>query len=148
MERRFKKITKFRSRLACKSIDCDDSTLGEIISFINDSSLSLVDQVNQTRYRLIATGAISYSTAVDDILCWVKAAKAQYHLFRDYQLRYSRAQITYICALYSNHNISALDSWGSCCDKLNVINVHADHYSILRSSMIEEYIDDLILTFF
>jgi acyl-coenzyme A synthetase/AMP-(fatty) acid ligase/thioesterase domain-containing protein len=135
-------------RRLLKSIDCDDSTLGEIISFINDSSLSLVDQVNQTRYRLIATGAISYSTAVDDILCWVKAAKAQFHLFREYQLRYSSAQITYICALNSNHNISALDSWGSCCDKLNVINVHADHYSILKSSMIEEYIDDLILTFF
>ena len=131
-------------RRLLKSIDCDEYKIEEIIDFIDQSSAPFVFIVKEVRYRLITLGAISYSTAVDDLLCWIDASQAQFKLFRRYQLKSSECKTTFVCASTSKHGTSAKQSWDSYCSDLRVINVHADHYSILKSTKIDKYIDDLV----
>lgn len=134
-------------RRLLKSVDCDEFSINKIISFIESSSLSFPELVISIRYQLIAVGAISYSTAVDDLLCWIDSSIAQFQIFRDCHLRPLDCRTSYVCANTSNYMTSALDSWHTYCNDLRVINVHADHYSILKSVIIDEYINDLLDSF-
>ena len=132
------------SRRLLKSIDCEDLQIKNIIDFIEQSSSSFLDIVNEVRYRLIELGAISYSTAVDDFLCWIDSSQAQFYLFRSYQLKSSNCQATYVCANSSENSKPANQSWDSYWTHMKVINVQADHYTILKSTKICNYIDDLV----
>ena len=134
-------------RRLLKSIDCEERKIEEIIDSIDQSVSPFVAIVKEVRYQLITLGAISYSTAVDDLLCWIDASQAQFKLFRRYQLKSSGGKTTFVCANTSKHLTSAQHSWDSYCSDLRVINVHADHYTILKSTKIEKYIDDLIDSF-
>ena len=93
---------------------------------------------------LIELKAIPYSTAIDDLLCWIEAAQAQFKLFRDYSICNNSNLIVFLKAsLDLNHPFSEL-SWDDYCPNLRVVNVNANHYSIVKSSTINQYIDCLL----
>ncbi len=127
-----------------KSVDISDSLILEVISKIEESRLPIFDLIGEIRYKLIELEAIPYSTAIDDLLCLIEAAQAQFRLFRDYSICKNSNLIVFLKAsLDLNHPFSEL-SWDEYCPNLRVVNVHANHYSIVKTSTINQYIDCLL----
>ena len=127
-----------------KSVDISESLTLKVLSNIEESQLSIVDLIGDIRYMLIELKAIPYSTAIDDLLCWIEAAQAQFKLFRDYSICNNSNLIVFLKAsLDLNHPFSEL-SWDDYCPNLRVVNVNANHYSIVKSSTINQYIDCLL----
>ena len=133
-------------RRLLKSKDFDEVHFLNIKSILSNSDKDFASIVNEVRYQLISLGVISFSIAVDDLLDWVNAAQVQFDLFKNYKLKSSSGQTTFVCADISQHSIAANQSWDSYCRDMKVVNVNADHFTILKSTNIEQYIDNLALS--
>lgn len=128
-------------RRLLKSVDSHDAAIDRIVNFIS-KSCDFNSCISNIRYQLIEAGAISYSVGIDDLLRFIKAAKYQFFIYKNYRLQQVLKTVVFIKA--KNSNISSELSWDLYCSSLDVINVNADHYSIIKASTIKKYIHSVV----
>ena len=128
-------------RRLLKSVDFHDDAIDWIVNFIS-KSCDFNSCISNIRYQLIEAGAISYSIGIDDLLRFIEAAKYQFIIYKNYRLQQVLKTVVFVKA--ENSNISSELSWDMYCSNLDVINVNADHYSIIKASTIQKYIHSVV----
>lgn len=128
-------------RRLLKSIDSHDDKIDLLVNSIS-KSCDLNNCILNIRYKLIEAGAISYSVGIDDIIRLIEAAKYQFLIYKNYNLQQVFKKTVFVKAKYSNINSEL--SWNKYCSKIDVINVNADHFSIIKASTIKKYIHSIV----
>jgi hypothetical protein len=139
-ENNFYWLTQVVRRLL-KSVDSHDDAIDLIVNFISNS-FDFNSCISSIRYQLLEAGAISYSVGIDDLLRLTEAAEYQFLIYKNYRLQQVMKSVVFVKA--ENSNISSELSWEMYCSNLDVINVNADHYSIIKASTIKKYIHSVV----
>lgn len=139
-ENNFYWLTQVVRRLL-KSVDSHDDAIDLIVNFISNS-FDFNSCISSIRYQLLEAGAISYSVGIDDLLRLTEAAEYQFLIYKNYRLQQVMKSVVFVKA--ENSNISSELSWDMYCSNLDVINVNADHYSIIKASTIKKYIHSVV----